>query len=55
MRQALGKSEVWRSLSTDSIVVAKRRAYYALNQIEVNFEEMREELRRQAPSTLLKP
>jgi integrase len=55
LREALGKREIWRSLRTDSITVAKRRAFHAIGQIEADLDQMSKTAGRGGNPTLSEP
>lgn len=55
LKGALGKGEIWRSLGTDSLKVAKRRSHLALGRIEAELEEVRRKLGKDVDPTLVSP
>ncbi len=55
LRPALGRTEIWKSLNTDSWKIAVRRLHSASAQIEADFERLREGCNQIIDATLISP
>ncbi|WP_330217109.1 DUF6538 domain-containing protein [Sphingobium lactosutens] len=55
LREPMGRAEIWRSLDTDSLQIARRRLPAAAARLELMFEDARSKGGKDIDLTLLKP